>query len=158
MMLAETEYRHQIEAVIRPFRDILLGLFFISVGMLLDVHLLARASELHRGVDAPYPGDPQGGHRRAGHTPLHHFALQGAAHRHRHVDRREFGVALCTILLQAGMVPEGLASRAGRDLLSMLLSPLILNNNKRVAAGCCMSNAPAPTASERKSATPDRAA
>ncbi|HYL02342.1 MAG TPA: cation:proton antiporter, partial [Steroidobacteraceae bacterium] len=34
MMLAETEYRHQIEAVIRPFRDILLGLFFISVGML----------------------------------------------------------------------------------------------------------------------------
>src|SRR5579864_5451738 len=40
MMLAETEYRHQIEAVIRPFRDILLGLFFISVGMLLDLHLL----------------------------------------------------------------------------------------------------------------------
>ncbi|HEY6927547.1 MAG TPA: cation:proton antiporter, partial [Steroidobacteraceae bacterium] len=31
MMLAETEYRHQIEAVIRPFRDILLGVFFISV-------------------------------------------------------------------------------------------------------------------------------
>ena len=40
MMLAETEYRHQIETVIRPFRDILLGLFFITVGMLLDVHLL----------------------------------------------------------------------------------------------------------------------
>ncbi|HEY2037215.1 MAG TPA: cation:proton antiporter, partial [Steroidobacteraceae bacterium] len=34
MMLAETEYRHQIETVIRPFRDILLGLFFVSVGML----------------------------------------------------------------------------------------------------------------------------
>ena len=32
MMLAETEYRHQVESVIRPFRDILLGLFFISVG------------------------------------------------------------------------------------------------------------------------------
>ncbi len=40
MMVAETEYRHQIEVVIRPFRDILLGLFFISVGMLLDVRLL----------------------------------------------------------------------------------------------------------------------
>ena len=39
-MLAETEYRHQIESVIRPFRDILLGLFFISVGMLLDLRLL----------------------------------------------------------------------------------------------------------------------
>jgi CPA2 family monovalent cation:H+ antiporter-2 len=40
MMLAETEYRYQIEAAIRPFRDILLGMFFISVGMLLDVRLL----------------------------------------------------------------------------------------------------------------------
>ena len=44
MMLAETEYRHQIEAVIRPFRELLLGLFFISVGMLLDLRLLYRAS------------------------------------------------------------------------------------------------------------------
>ena len=42
MMLAETEYRHQVESVIRPFRDILLGLFFISVGMLLDFHALWR--------------------------------------------------------------------------------------------------------------------
>src|SRR6185436_15527441 len=40
MMLAETEYRHQVESVIRPFRDILLGLFFISVGMLLDFRAL----------------------------------------------------------------------------------------------------------------------
>src|SRR3954466_9505674 len=38
--LAETEYSHQVESVIRPFRDILLGLFFISVGMLLDFHAL----------------------------------------------------------------------------------------------------------------------
>ncbi|MDE2345754.1 MAG: NAD-binding protein, partial [Gammaproteobacteria bacterium] len=36
MMLAETEYRHQVEADIRPFRDILLGLFFVTVGMLLN--------------------------------------------------------------------------------------------------------------------------
>jgi monovalent cation:H+ antiporter-2, CPA2 family len=40
MMLAETEYRHQIESVIRPFRDILLGLFFITVGTLLDLHIV----------------------------------------------------------------------------------------------------------------------
>lgn len=37
LMLAETEFRHQIEVEIRPFRDILLGLFFITVGMLTDV-------------------------------------------------------------------------------------------------------------------------
>ncbi len=40
MMLGETEFRQQIEAVIRPFRDVLLGLFFITIGMLLDVQLL----------------------------------------------------------------------------------------------------------------------
>jgi CPA2 family monovalent cation:H+ antiporter-2 len=37
LMLAETEFRHQIEIEIRPFRDILLGLFFITIGMLTDV-------------------------------------------------------------------------------------------------------------------------
>ncbi|OGI48971.1 MAG: potassium transporter [Candidatus Muproteobacteria bacterium RBG_16_65_34] len=37
MMLGETEYRHQVEADILPFRDILLGLFFVTVGMMLDL-------------------------------------------------------------------------------------------------------------------------
>jgi len=36
LMLAETEYRHQVEIDIRPFRDLLLGLFFITVGMNVD--------------------------------------------------------------------------------------------------------------------------
>ena len=40
MLLAETEFKHQTEAVIKPFQDILLGLFFVSVGMLLDLRLL----------------------------------------------------------------------------------------------------------------------
>lgn len=40
MMLGETEFRHQIEASIRPFRDVLLGLFFVTIGMLLDPQLL----------------------------------------------------------------------------------------------------------------------
>jgi CPA2 family monovalent cation:H+ antiporter-2 len=37
LMLAGTEYRHQIEADIRPARGLLLGLFFMSIGMLLDL-------------------------------------------------------------------------------------------------------------------------
>lgn len=41
MLLGESNYRHQIEADIRPFRDILLGLFFVSIGMLIDLHLFA---------------------------------------------------------------------------------------------------------------------
>ena len=46
MMLAETEFRHQIEATIRSYREVLLGLFFITVGMLLDVRLLLRTLPL----------------------------------------------------------------------------------------------------------------
>lgn len=40
MMLGETEFRHQMEAVVRPFRDILLGLFFVGIGMLFNPALL----------------------------------------------------------------------------------------------------------------------
>ncbi|MDB5958038.1 monovalent cation:proton antiporter family protein [Ramlibacter sp.] len=36
MLISETEYKHQVESDIRPFHDVLLGLFFITVGMLLD--------------------------------------------------------------------------------------------------------------------------
>jgi CPA2 family monovalent cation:H+ antiporter-2 len=36
MLISETEYRYQVEQDIKPFRDVLLGLFFVTVGMLLD--------------------------------------------------------------------------------------------------------------------------
>jgi len=36
MLLSETEFRHQVEEDIKPFRDVLLGLFFVTIGMLLD--------------------------------------------------------------------------------------------------------------------------
>jgi len=41
VMLAESPYRHELEADVEPFRSILLGLFFLSVGMLLDLSLIA---------------------------------------------------------------------------------------------------------------------
>ena len=37
MLISETEYRHQVEEDIKPFRDLLLGLFFVTIGMQLDV-------------------------------------------------------------------------------------------------------------------------
>lgn len=40
MLLGETEFRHQVGADIRPFRDVLLGLFFITVGATLNVRIL----------------------------------------------------------------------------------------------------------------------
>ncbi len=38
MLISETEYRIQVEEDIKPFRDVLLGLFFVTIGMLLDLH------------------------------------------------------------------------------------------------------------------------
>ncbi len=43
IMLGESRFRHTIEAEIRPFRDVLLALFFVSIGMLLDLSLLPTA-------------------------------------------------------------------------------------------------------------------
>jgi CPA2 family monovalent cation:H+ antiporter-2 len=43
MLISETEFRYQVEEDIKPFRDVLLGLFFISIGMRLDFHALATA-------------------------------------------------------------------------------------------------------------------
>lgn len=45
MMLGESQYKHQLEADIRPFRDILMGLFFITIGMRLD--LIALPGKIH---------------------------------------------------------------------------------------------------------------
>ncbi|HEX4938004.1 MAG TPA: cation:proton antiporter, partial [Candidatus Kapabacteria bacterium] len=45
MLLGESHFRHQIEAEIRPFRDVLLGIFFVAVGML--IHLGPLVAQLH---------------------------------------------------------------------------------------------------------------
>jgi len=42
MLISETEYKHQVEEDIKPFRDVLLGLFFITIGMLLNVHMVLQ--------------------------------------------------------------------------------------------------------------------
>ena len=42
MMLGETEFRHQVESTVRPFRDVLLGLFFVGIGMLIDPASIPR--------------------------------------------------------------------------------------------------------------------
>ncbi len=152
MMLAETEYRHQIEAVIRPFRDLLLGLFFISVGMLLDLHVLVSPPELAAVllllasivvlkallaalVTRPFT-DSSFKALRTGIV----MSIGG-----------EFGIALCTLLLQARLLP---AATGGPILialvLSMVLSPVILNNNKRVARFLLAERGPVRTASERE--------
>jgi len=152
MMLGETEYRYQIDTAIRPFRDLLLGLFFISVGMLLNLHLLWHPSELAialamlvtlvvlKAVIAALVTWPFTHSRfKALRTGIV-MSIGG-----------EFGIALCTVLLQAGLAPEGLVEPLlVAIVLSMVLSPVILNNNKRVARFLLHEHAPALTAVERE--------
>jgi CPA2 family monovalent cation:H+ antiporter-2 len=133
MMFAETEYRHQIETVIRPFRDILLGLFFITVGMLLDVHLLIDdfvvISALLIGlvvikatVAALVTRFFLDSNFKAIRTGIV-ISMGG-----------EFGIALLTLVLQGRAVaPEIAQPLLVAIALSMVLSPFIINNNKRVA-------------------------
>ncbi|HEY4210889.1 MAG TPA: cation:proton antiporter [Steroidobacteraceae bacterium] len=152
MMLAETEYRHQIEAVIRPFRDILLGIFFISVGMLLNVSTLFRGIGtvsamllgliLIKATVAALVSRPFTSTRFKALRTGVVVSIGG-----------EFGVALTTILLQSGQLPE----RIGEPLLvalvlSMVLSPAILNNNKRIARLLLHEHGPPGTAIEREEA------
>jgi CPA2 family monovalent cation:H+ antiporter-2 len=42
MLISETQFKHQVEEDIKPFRDVLLGLFFITIGMLLNVTLVLQ--------------------------------------------------------------------------------------------------------------------
>ena len=52
VMLAESPYRHELETDVEPFRSILLGLFFLSVGMLLDLQLIAERPLFVLGIAA----------------------------------------------------------------------------------------------------------
>ena len=153
MMLAETEYRHQLEAVLRPFRDILLGVFFVSVGMLLDVRQLAGQAGIVlallalivviKAAIAAFVTRPFAASRfKALRTGIV-IAIGG-----------EFGVALGSVALADRVLP----ARFGQPLLlalvlSMVLSPLLLNHNKRIARLLLRERGPPPrTAFERESA------
>ena len=132
MLVAETEYKHQVEADIRPFHDILLGLFFITIGMKLDwrpvidnaliVVLLTSAPVLAKfvlvAVLARFFKAPLGVALRTGL----YLAQAG-----------EFGFVLLTLgsehhLIAAQWVSPVLASM----VLSMLVSPFIILHSDRI--------------------------
>jgi CPA2 family monovalent cation:H+ antiporter-2 len=52
LLLAETEYRHQVELTVKPFEGLLLGLFFVSVGIGIDLSLLLKEPGLIFGLAA----------------------------------------------------------------------------------------------------------
>lgn len=152
MMLAETEFRHQVEAVIRPFRDILLGLFFITVGMLLDIGLLGRNALLVTGlllalligktlVVTLLARRFSGSYFKALRTGM--VVSVGG----------EFGFALLTILLQGSLVDaRAVQPLLAAIVLSMVVSPFLIRHNKRIARWVLREAGPAETSLAREQA------
>lgn len=56
MLISETEYRHQVEEDIKPFRDILAWALFVTVGMMLNVSLVAANLLLVLAVSSSFAG------------------------------------------------------------------------------------------------------
>lgn len=132
MLISETEYRYQVEDYIKPFRDVLLGLFFITIGMLLDPRALVRNFVAIAAVFALLLfvkfvvifvlGRAFGGARS---TALRQaLALAPAG---------EFGFVLLA-LAQRGDIMDGRALQVilAAALLSMLVAPLILARMERI--------------------------
>ncbi len=133
IMLGETEFRHQVEADIRPFRDVLLGLFFITVGMLLDIHtlpgifpwvlllllaLIVLKTLLIAGLSIT-AGAEKGVALRTGMV-----LAQGG----------EFGFALLALALKGDLLtPESSQIVLAAVIFSMALSPALIRYNGAVA-------------------------
>jgi monovalent cation:H+ antiporter-2, CPA2 family len=155
MMLAETEYRHQVEAVIRPFRELLLGLFFISVGMLLDLRLMYDQFLLVSltVVVVVLLKVCAGAVAVRGFVSTHFKALRtgmllgGGG---------EFGVALLTLLLQSPATGDTYAQFIQPLLLAlvitMLVAPFGIRYNKTFARFLLREKGPPQRSIEREDA------
>jgi CPA2 family monovalent cation:H+ antiporter-2 len=133
MLISETEYKHQVELDIRPFHDVLLGLFFITIGMMLDWHIVFERWPLVlvllvlpvlfklvlvAGLARAYGA----GNGVALRTGLY-LAQAG-----------EFGFVLLTLGSQHGLIPAHLLNPVLASMvLSMLATPfIILHSNTLV--------------------------
>jgi monovalent cation:H+ antiporter-2, CPA2 family len=149
MMLAETEFRHQVEATIRSYREVLLGLFFITIGMLLDVGLLLRHFPL---VAALLAG------MLLLKAAVVTFAAKPATHNWFKSLRvgvvvsqgGEFGFALLTLLLRRELVdPAVVQPLLAAIVLSMVLSPILIRHNRRITRALLSESGPPDSAAMR---------
>ncbi len=132
MLISETQYRYQVEEDIKPFRDVLLGLFFVTVGMRLDLHALvvdwkwiglllivvmSGKVAVITGVSRLFGADP-GVALRTG------LALAGAG---------EFGLVLVAQAAQLHLLPVPVMQVTLAVLvLSMLISPFIIEHSEHL--------------------------
>jgi len=133
IMLAETEYQHQVQTEIRPFKDVLMGLFFISVGTQFNWHIIITdplavlvltlglmfGKSIAVMLITRVAGHETGVSIRAG------LSLgQGS----------EFGFALLGVALGSGLLsPELNQPIVAAIVVSMALSPLLIRYNGRIA-------------------------
>ncbi len=135
VMLADTPYRHELEADIEPFRSILLGLFFLSVGMMLDLGAIAREPAFVIGMAAALVAVKTAiifglgmllrmGWRSA--LALGLLLSQGG----------EFGFVLFTQALAGGIIDAETNSLFGAIVtLSMATTPFLMIATRRIRSG-----------------------
>ncbi|MCC6474838.1 MAG: cation:proton antiporter [Burkholderiales bacterium] len=133
MLIAETEYRHQVEEDIKPFREVLLGLFFVTIGMRLDPAVVGRNFPLVLFLSV-VPAVAKfalitGLSRLFGSTPgtalRSGFALAQAG---------EFGLVIVTLAVaNAVLEPELAQIVTAAMLLSMLVAPFAIQASDRLA-------------------------
>ncbi len=150
MGLAETEFRHQIEATIRPYREVLLGVFFITLGMLLDVPLLLRnlplVSAIVLGVAilktlvvAVAAKPVAGSWFKSLRTGV--VVSPGG----------EFGFALLTLLLRRQLAdPAIVQPLLAATALSMIVSPFVIRHNRQITRALLRQSGPPQTEAMRE--------
>ena len=132
MLIAETEYKHQVETDIRPFHDVLLGLFFITIGMKLDaeavidqwalVLLLTVAPVLFKFVLVAALAKAFGAVTGVALRTGLYLAQAG-----------EFGFVLLTLATQDRLLPASLQSPVLASMvLSMLATPFLVLYSNRI--------------------------
>ncbi|QDL35856.1 monovalent cation:proton antiporter family protein [Rhodoferax sediminis] len=132
MLISETQYKHQVETDIRPFHDVLLGLFFITIGMLLDwrpvvaqwplVLVLLTLPVLFKLVMITALARALGATAGTALRTGLYLAQAG-----------EFGFVLLTLARENALVPPALLDPILASMvLSMLATPLIIMYSNRI--------------------------
>ena len=132
MLISETEYRYQVEGDIKPFRDVLLGLFFFTVGMGLAPALVV---EYFLWVIAALFGLVLGkfllvtGIGRIFGLSLSNAMRTGIGL----AQGGEFGLVLAGLALQSGVIEvQAYQIALTGIILSMFLAPVLIQNGERI--------------------------
>ncbi len=155
ILISESEYSHQAVSVILPFRDVFMSLFFVSVGLLLDIEFLlenpVRLAILTLGILVIKPAIATLASMVVG-LPIRSAVLAGLALG----QVGEFSLVATQAAVRAGLVDQAvLQTVLDTAVLSMMLTPALFAIGPRCADLACRTPL---TRLERKGFTPARVA